>query len=63
MKPSSTGSCSRRIDVRSKFFDVRGRLRMADRVLVERSLVELVSPTNVIKVLHRERESSLDTGS
>jgi len=63
-KSKATGAqADARIDVRSKFFDVRGRLRMADRVLVERSLVELVSPTNVIKVLHRERESSLDTGS
>jgi general secretion pathway protein K len=52
-----------RLAVRTKYFAGRGRLPTADRVLVERSLVELVAPTNVIKVLHRERESSLDTGS
>jgi len=50
-----------RIDVRSSYFNVRGRLRMADRVLVERSLVQIGS--NQFKVLHREREASLDPSS
>jgi len=47
---------------RSNFFEVRGRLRLADRVLVERSLLERVSSAGSIefKVLQTERVASLE---
>jgi len=45
-----------KIDVRSSFFEVRGRLRLADRILEERSLVRRVAP--IPEVLERERVSS-----
>jgi len=45
------------VDVKSSFFEVRGRLRLADRILEERSLVERVSISD-IRVLERERVSS-----
>lgn len=61
MKKAPGALTDARIDVRSSHFDVRGRLRMADRVLVERSLVQIGS--NQFKVLHREREASLDPTS
>ena len=48
-----------RLDVRSNYFDVRGRLRLVDRVLVERSLVHRL-PTGVVEVMRRERIASLD---
>ena len=44
--------------VNSSFFEVRGRLRLDDRVLEQRSLVERRGLTVV--VLQRERVSSLD---
>jgi general secretion pathway protein K len=47
------------IDVRSNFFEVRGRLRLVDRVLVERSLVQRM-PDFTSKVLQRERIAGLD---
>ncbi len=46
------------IDVRSSFFDVRGRLRLVDRVLVEHSLVERLPDSTVVRF--RERISSLE---
>ena len=46
------------VDVRSSFFEVRAQLRLADRVLVERSLVQ--RDAGQIKVLRRERVASLD---
>ncbi len=48
-----------RIDVRSSFFEVRGRLRLIDRVLVERSLVQRL-PNGQMNVLSRERIASLE---
>jgi len=45
-----------KVDVKSSFFEVRGRLRLADRILEERSLVRRVAPIPV--VLERERVSS-----
>lgn len=48
-----------RLDVRSSYFEVRGKLRMADRVLVERSLVHRL-PSGQIDVLLHERIASLD---
>jgi general secretion pathway protein K len=47
------------IDVRSSFFEVRGRLRLVDRVLVERSLVQRMN-SGVVNVLQRERVASLE---
>jgi general secretion pathway protein K len=47
--------------VNSSFFEVRGRLRLADRVLEQVSLIERRGLTMV--VLRRERVSSLDPGT
>lgn len=46
-----------KISTTSSFFEVRGRLRLADRILEERSLVQRVSISD-IRVLERERVSS-----
>ena len=46
------------VDVRSSFFEVRAQLRLADRVLVERSLVQ--RRNRQIEVLRRDRVASLD---
>ena len=48
-----------RLDVRSSYFEVRGKLRLADRVLVERSLVHRRA-NGQINMLQRERIASLD---
>ena len=50
-----------KLDVRSSYFEVRGRLRLVDRVLVERSLV-FRRPSGQVDVLQRERISSLEQG-
>ena len=50
-----------RVDVKSSFFEVRGRLRLGDLALEQRSLVQRM-PNNSVTVLHRERVSSHDTG-
>ena len=47
------------VDVRSSYFEVQARLRLEDRVLVERSLVHRVNP-QVILVLQHERVAGLD---
>lgn len=49
------------LDVRSSFFEVHGRLRLADHVLVENSLVQRL-PNGQVNVLRRERVASLDAG-
>ena len=49
------------LDVKSSFFEVRGRLRLVDRVLVERSLVQRL-PSGQVNVLQRERVASLEQG-
>ena len=49
------------VDVDSNFFEVTGRLRLSDRVLTERSLVQRISvPSRQIIVLNRERVASLE---
>jgi general secretion pathway protein K len=48
-----------KLDVRSSYFEVRGKLRLADRVLVERSLVHRQA-SGQVDVLRRERVASLD---
>lgn len=58
--PESDGSG---IVVRSNYFDVYARLRLLDRVLVERSLVLRIGPTTPSRVLTRERVSSIDPSS
>ena len=50
-----------RISVNSSFFEVRGRLRLADRVLEQTSLIERRGTTVV--VIRRERVSSHDSGA
>ncbi|MDP9046062.1 MAG: type II secretion system minor pseudopilin GspK [Pseudomonadota bacterium] len=47
------------ISVRSDYFEVRGRLRLADRVLVERTLL-LRNPDGTSTVLDQERVSTLE---
>ena len=48
------------IDVVSSFFEVRGRLRLADHVLTVRSRVPRVQPNRQIIVVMRERIASLE---
>ncbi len=50
----------KRVSFNSSFFEVRGRLRLLDRALEERSLVQRAG--NEVKVIHRERVSSRDPG-
>jgi general secretion pathway protein K len=48
-----------KLDVKSSYFEVRGKLRLADRVLVERSLVNRLT-NGEIRVLRRDRVASLE---
>ncbi len=48
------------VAVDSDFFEVTGRLRLADRVLTERSLVQRVQADRQVNVLQRERVASLE---
>ena len=48
-----------KLAVLSSYFEVRGRLRLVDRVLVERSLLQRLS-NGQSNVLQRERVSSLE---
>ena len=48
-----------KLEVRSNYFEVRGRLRLVDRVLVERSLLQR-APGGQSIVLQRERIASLE---
>jgi general secretion pathway protein K len=48
---------SAKLDVRSNFFEVRGRLRLADRILEERSLVQRLS-NGQSTILERQRIST-----
>ena len=43
-----------RVGVRSAYFEVRGRLRLGDRVIEEASIVHKRSPTEVV-VVQRQR--------
>ena len=53
------GQAPPNIDVKSSYFEVRGRLRLADRVLEERSLVHR-RQTGQSDVIDRERIASRD---
>ncbi len=59
LPPAPAGSAPPNIDVRSSFFEVRARLRLEERVLVERSTVRRL-PNGQVDVLHHERVASLD---
>jgi general secretion pathway protein K len=48
-----------KLDVRSSHFEVRARLRLGDRVLVEQSLVQRLA-SGQVNVLQRERVASLE---
>ena len=48
-----------RLDVKSSYFEVRGRIRLGERVLVERSLVHR-QQNGQVDVLRRERIASLE---
>ena len=50
---------SDKLGFKSSYFEVRGKLRLADRVLVERSLVYRL-PNGEIQVLRRDRVASLE---
>jgi len=53
-----------KVDVRSNFFEVRGRLRLADRILEERSLIRRTATPPYCTILERQRISSREsTGS
>ncbi len=54
----SVGPLTAKLDVRSSHFEVRARLRLADRVLVEKSLVQRAG--GQVNVLQRERVASLE---
>lgn len=58
LAPSLTADALVGIDVKSDYFEVRGRLRLADVVLEQRSLVQRRGL--VVVVLQRERVSSRD---
>lgn len=61
--PAQAPEAPPNLTVLSHYFEVRGRLRLAERVLVERSLVQRVEAQgNIwqINVLRRERASSLE---
>jgi len=54
-----TATPSPKLDVRSNYFEVRTRLRLLDRILVERSLLQRL-PNGQPIVLLRERVAGLD---
>jgi general secretion pathway protein K len=54
LAPSLAPDALNRLTVRSSFFEVRGRLRLGDVVLEQRSLVQRRSPQDIV-VLQRER--------
>ena len=56
---SSLAPLTAKLGVKSDYFEVRGRLRLTDRVLVERSLVHRL-PNGQIDVIRRERVASLE---
>ena len=58
--PQGVTADERRANVRSSYFEVRGRLRLADRVLEESSLVERRG-TDVPVTLTRQRENSRES--
>jgi general secretion pathway protein K len=54
----SLDTSNAKLDVRSNYFEVRGRLRLADRILEERSLVQRTTAPPYSTILERQRISS-----
>jgi general secretion pathway protein K len=54
----SLDTSNAKLDVRSNYFEVRGRLRLADRILEERSLVQRTTVPPYSTILERQRISS-----
>jgi general secretion pathway protein K len=61
LAPSLSASAAAHVGFKSDFFEVRGRLRLGDVVLEQRSLVQRFSNLDV-KVLQRERVASRELG-
>jgi general secretion pathway protein K len=61
LAPAMPASAAAHVGVNSNFFEVRGRLRLGDVVLEQRSLVERF-PNLDVKVLQRERVASRELG-
>jgi general secretion pathway protein K len=59
--PATVQPVQQRADVRSSFFEVRGRLRLEDHVLEESSLVERRGP-EVISIMRRRESSRENAG-
>jgi len=57
--PDAATTAAGKLDVRSSYFEVRGRLRLVDRVLVERSMLQRM-PNGQSNVLQRERVATLE---
>ena len=62
LAPGITDASRARLGIKSDFFEVRGRLRLGDIVLEQKSLVYR-DPANVVKVIRRERVSLRDSRS
>lgn len=52
---------SSRVDIKSSYFEVGGRLRLEDRILEERSLIVRAPTGNTITAIARERTNSQQT--
>jgi len=50
-----------RVDVKSDYFEVKGRLRYEDNVIEQRHLVQRIAGSNDVVVRHQSRFSGLDT--
>jgi general secretion pathway protein K len=50
-------------DVQTEYFEVRGRLRLADHVLEQISLVQRLKGTNQVTVVRTQRVAALDLGA
>ena len=62
--PTLPSDSFNRLAIGSDYFEVRGRLRLGDVVLEQRSLVKRVAASREVIVVQRERVSSRDaTGS
>lgn len=60
--PAPNGWDTTRIDVKSEFFEVKGRLRYEDNVIEQRHLVQRLSGGSDVLVLQQSRFSGLDRG-
>jgi len=60
---SSNGWDLSRLDVKSDYFEVKGRLRYEDNVIEQRHLVQRMVGSNDVVVRHQTRFSGLDTAN